>query len=764
MAEIQVRKLLGINEVSLASNSKRRQHARAGMLLLDILQRHAPDVVAMRPDAKWDQAMQAAVRQDILASFSRRASRHRALNAIARVINAGRSAGIWAHEGWAQLSERESRPGRLSQADGELITATSMRMGQFVEVLPAILRCPEPDVVAGAILVAAADYSAVLAPELLAQTIDGERSLFRHDDLVWMTLRLGDPEAPRRNVRRWFPDPISLLLVAHHRSLAPGTLDPNRALLALHHWCQWPGMPIALNTLIRTARARWCTQLPGFQLSYALDPLACPSIPEASWIRLLTDRKLDRGESPENSRAKAMAVARARIVPGIQSALDLAGPGNRTEQREALGALLAVLGRAEDQPLHTREELIGLLKIWWSSHHHVGGWVVLMAAWVEKELIANKPNKSPNDGSPVVSTILRYLSGFGRRWLSAFGDVPPCEIDPFGSDTANRMERLEQSLLGLATSQPARTGLTSFLAFVESSGGPPLRLNTDNRLAHDAPAADANFISPAEFDRVLAYIGRAHGYRRNGLRLRAMTILAYWLGLRWEDVRALQWRDIRLGKHDTWLGVIRIRRNAYKRGKTVDSIRRLPLEAFVPQGDLKKLFQYLEMARGRDDDFVFADARTQNKPPLRADTNALIQAAMREVTGDHALVFHHLRHSAANSTLVRMQPEGERSFYRSWLPGADRLSSSALGWPQSQWLAGLAGRPDNDASRSYVVSELLGQMDPSTAMGSYLHLMDVVMSRTISALVSLPPTTLARIDGVKLESIHRRNSRHRGGR
>lgn len=201
-------------------------------------------------------------------------------------------------------------------------------------------------------------------------------------------------------------------------------------------------------------------------------------------------------------------------------------------------------------------------------------------------------------------------------------------------------------------------------------------------------------------------------------RLRALFQLAFWCGLRWGELAWLPIDAIRRLGHGTFAEATLLVRVS----KTVNGERALPLQLLLPRDVLQEVLQFDSDVRSGhfcqrpEASLLFGEPLNPQVPPERW-VHDLLQRLMREVSGDEALVFHHLRHGAASMLSLRLlAPE---AMLPESLQGASVAAFFLPSHAQSYGHA-LTHRtlPQHHAA---VIAALLGHLDGAVTTCHYLH-------------------------------------------
>lgn len=756
-----IKQWLGVQGGTCQGERQQRRNA-VGLRAIELLLIHAPDIAALRPGATMVPAVERAL-LDAIPADTHPIELH---NAIAHVINKGRLTGLWDHT-WALRRVTPQANSRLSRQGIGRVAQASQLIDTVLHALPDLAGETDPQVLAGALLVASSLLGGVLHEDWLTQLLDPARPLQGAYGLAWIDLALGRAEARWANVRRWFPGEIERFLHQHYTaSLAERGGDPptpREALRALGRWLNHP-VP-APPHLIQQADAYLATRVPAFMHEYLRALPMAPSLSPPAWQRLLTGRPLP---------ADAQTTGPAREeTPVPESGADghAPGPGSTPPSRDgeallkAIRRLKACLRRDDHkQPKLRRDVLRRRLAQWRVKDGALGGWVSWLGAWVQEHCL--RPARNGGEDNRQIATTLRYLDGFAVRFMLALRDLPPEVVEENPDSLAQALRQMRDELQTMSSSGVAAAGLRAFLGFVAARGGPSVVLDSEWSAMVQPGQARATMVTQREFLLLGKWLKRRfpHG-SYPWRRARLMAAFAFRLGLRWEEVRDLRYRDIKLGGVRDRIspaihGEVWIRPTAHSNRKSTQSVRKLPIEAFLTRQErvwLQWLLKHPPVPVGPDD-YVFADPGDPSRPPAATDTHDAIQEGLRWASGDPGMVFHDLRHSAANYAFLRLMISACPSLVESVRDLATLEDAIGLDQPLA---SRLTGRGPLDAARLYALSELMGHVDPGVTLRHYVHLLDVVVGLTLSKQVQIPRAAEAALAGIKRASIRRRRHRDR---
>lgn len=205
---------------------------------------------------------------------------------------------------------------------------------------------------------------------------------------------------------------------------------------------------------------------------------------------------------------------------------------------------------------------------------------------------------------------------------------------------------------------------------------------------------------------------------------RLVFMLAFRLGMRRMEIMLLRLCDLHCkGPPD-----ILVRPHAGRRLKSLSSKRRLPLAALLDADELERLLKWAgrrtnEEVLQSNSEYLFVLPAKEHIPIER--TVDLIHEAMRVVSGDDDLHLHHLRHSFASWTYLKLRIESHPSLLDAFkhLPLTHQYLRDAHSLRQNL----LPGNSIPTRSAAYCVSRLLGHSGPNVSMNHYIHFSDLLV-------------------------------------
>lgn len=250
---------------------------------------------------------------------------------------------------------------------------------------------------------------------------------------------------------------------------------------------------------------------------------------------------------------------------------------------------------------------------------------------------------------------------------------------------------------------------------------------------------DAQLVTETEFQALLHELQACAAPRE----CQIAAILGYRCGLRRTEIRGLRLIDWQDGPEP----LLFVRSHAARALKRDSGRRVLALAALCRPEELDLLRAHrhtiaqlaLPLQQVIDSVLLIPQAQDPAKPWPEESLFGPVQQALVAVCGEPQMRFHHLRHGAANRTLADLLGPV--------LPGAALLldphgSSADITQARHRALVGVgpALRP-----LLWATSAFMGHVSPQTTLGSYVHILDMLLGHAVATLgdVTIPTATLA---------------------
>jgi integrase len=266
---------------------------------------------------------------------------------------------------------------------------------------------------------------------------------------------------------------------------------------------------------------------------------------------------------------------------------------------------------------------------------------------------------------------------------------------------------------------------------------------------------DANLITPDEYAKIYQAIPETIKSLHPSLPAQAklsraaqlIFMLAFKCGLRRMEVLKLKIAD--LCEHAP--AELLIRPSDARRLKTKSATRKMPLYALLSERDLAELRAWKAVRRNEstiqtvhvNEQFLFGIPELGFEVIPQDTLFPVIHHAMRGVTGDLSLRFHHLRHSFANWTFLRLMLSDFAStleLFQNLPETNDFLSKS------KQFRDALYGRADPTRRHVYAIASLLGHSGPEISLEHYVHISDLLLMLWLEKDLSAPSEKMLMIE------------------
>lgn len=595
----------------------------------------------------------------------------------------------------------------------------------------------------GALLVSAALNGGLVGSGILLklfESIDQKLTIMGGRGYLDLELPWRGSEGLER--RRWFPDPVSelifLQLKVESEVASKHRMTPAKALWPfIRFWFKRcgnvPEPPRNFSEFIKASKALSCQELPVSIGSFmARDHVGHSLRPEA-WQRLHGVYPVAPAFEDKSGQSRDQ---------GAQTTADAAQKDLETFEWGA-GLWSALKATERDG---AAQKLRGLLD---SGHLEVSPAERLLSAWALH--LCTKPASSGK--RLALSTIYQYVRQTGPRLIGLAGesDITCYEIEEF--------EELYTEVIADAQNTGFRNklgaGLREFHHFLHLHYGVP-RLAEIMDLGGGSilHPVDANLITLDEYQEIRGRI------RTADLELMAedlptivelILVLGFRCGLRRMEALMLRIQDVHLlGREE-----IIVRRYKGHRLKTDNGKRKLPIYALFDADELKLLTDWVhhrklqEQATPRSD-ALFAIPEKGWLPIDQDRVIPVLHRVMREVTGDNSLRYHHLRHSFASWTFLRLSlaHHGKHGTLLPHHPMTEAWLHQSYQFHQRL----LSGR---HRPHLFAVARLLGHAGPDMSLEHYIHTMDLAALAIDERRLRLADKTVAAASGIPVSSAYR---------
>lgn len=530
----------------------------------------------------------------------------------------------------------------------------------------------------------------------------------------------------RRYGRQWPKESVRNLIGSYLKHL-----DPTATIGRSPH-----------KRVIEISRAKAAVLLPGVLRTYAETARLAPPVSSINMVRLVTGRHWRLTEEEEQKVDGIKAVEHDRIA-------------NKTvcrNLRESLSRLKALLRAPNVSGKQEAMRVRAGLRDYLNEHVDLHPLIELLAHWAI-HLLAHG-NRGIKPLAP--SSTLDYVEKVSKALLPLASELAcPEEL------TGEQWEALYESALenSSAAKPPVATRLGYFHRFLEQAFG---YSEAEVEGTGGAGEVDAAIITPAEY--IQAYELLVQGRTDDLSRLcAAALVLGYRCGLRRTEALGLKLKDF-VG-FDTNLERVEllVQRNGYRGLKSSSATRRLPLWVLLTKEELMLIRSLRERRKAQGSGDL-------EKPmfdlPVGIERHLVermvmmpVTQTLRHVTGDQSARFHHLRHSFASLTLLRMlefEPlQCIPAVYRTDMVDRYHPCADEVMWRK----AGLS----DTLSSIYMLSTWLGHSSPSITMQTYAHSADWALVQRLADTQEVAFTQImqSNITGMSLGATEKHNQRRR---
>jgi len=583
----------------------------------------------------------------------------------------------------------------------------------------------------------------------------------RHlDGLTWMDI---DPSEGANNVEtrqglwRWFPDPVSMLLLqrwykTYGMDQWPCGVNTDVARLVFNYLnfldvlSKKEKKPkTVLGKLIDASATRDATWMEGVLHHIQRGHGATVSLPSDAWARLLTKKvPLQIPQTTEELETKPIADLEVLTgqcdadvytgVSAIRGVLKQASRKSKLGERDPTYQKLTAI--ADDD---SWAPIVRVLASWTAHLRRYGG--------RQKDL--------------VISSIRSYLATIANPLATILSGTS--DLNAMGED---EWEEVYDRLRSSAPSAKRRSSQAVVAGWfhqymVEQYGMPEVAIEgvTVNS------EVDANILTPAEYVRAHSMLEHSGGSSRL-IKVRQIVLtLGFRCGVRRSEVQKILIKDLQgLMAHDLSRPELLTRGNKFDGQKSGSGTRRLPLWALLTEAELGQLQawyqQRLREPNTKQNDLLFSAPQRGNQLIPQRHLFTPIQEVMRTASGTASLRFHHLRHSCVTLIGLRLFERRPGELMRENWAMDDGGTIVMPHWGKD--IYAIANRSTAWAptrKKLWFLAVLAGHASPGQTLLSYAHMMDYINgvrqaerrlpTLTLREQSSLLGLTLGSVDGFR---------------
>lgn len=601
------------------------------------------------------------------------------------------------------------------------------------------------------IMISSALFGGLLRKTLLEQ-IPAKLSagVRRFGECLWIDF--DDPQSG--GSQRWFPDPVTALLIARFITKPdPGQAVNSKLLrqclnkLLIKMGQAQPGnfKASTLDDIIKIGKAYFALHLPGLLRAYAGGEVRSASLAEGCWLRLLSGRPLvgpqveepiERGSiQPLRHASQDVKSARAdikEIFDAIRDALPASSSG-ATNLKGARKNPLTRLSGSLDQIVESKPGMSSIVfaVLSWANHLATEGSVVVR--------------------KPAIGTIYSYVTDIARPLVEFCSEVGFVELNE-----AELTDIYQRAIdCGSKNNRASRANsLRWFHEFCEEEFDIP-DLDWDEvapGLTNDRSNVSANLVTFPEYGIAKNVIGNHPQLNTRDRQMYMVAlILIYRCGLRLGELLRLTVSDLIFQEK----GVLLVRNGIYGKTKTRAGIRQVPWLGNLDDEEKKIVKEWIEhrrvAANGDPWGALFGIAEESRTLEVRLHLSRVLTEVLRFVTGDPTARIHHLRHGAGTSALSLAMSANH----------AGKVAENISGWFGGKGGQDIAsvfrefhlGQPGPTRRIVYAISQALGHTSPRTTCWHYGHLLDYSLYERVASLVSLRNIDVANLSGMSQNAI-----------
>lgn len=531
---------------------------------------------------------------------------------------------------------------------------------------------------------------------------------------------------------RWYADSLTCVLILRYRAVAESTgvslrsqsIDHAlrafvRALAGNQHRLE------NVQAFLQAAAVAWRLTQPAFLYRWAESTTTSVSWSKDSEMRVRFDRRLKhqaarkpRDDDELNNEANFQIRPRAHIASPKEVRHDL----NRA-YREFYRCLDTKRGTS------WRGQISRQVATWIEENSQRVGLVpVLMAQWI---IAITLGNCRTHTAVGAASSLRTYVSRIGREIFIAsksFPDEASADVGPWQALYKAAVEAKQ----GPDARRTAAAECQNFHNFViRHLDVPPLAVGEAVGVGPISAtvSVNANYITPNEFERAADWLAEAgQRDRRFETAHQALTV-AYWSGLRIGELTGLRLSDVQIawgaGGSPKRVELL-VRAHDQRALKSSTSRRRVPISCLMPTARLKSFLQFFREREQRceglshaNSAFLFAISGLSDVMPDHEEIRGLVTNVLRQITGDDSIVFHHLRHSAANNWLLALMARTDSDPIWGLFPEPPKPLLDVA----RRINRGLMINANRRRGILHAVANLLGHGDPKITLQSYIHVL-----------------------------------------
>ncbi len=554
--------------------------------------------------------------------------------------------------------------------------------------------------------------------------------------------------------QRWFPDPVTALLIARFIVEAGDSQIVNskhlrqsthKLLVKMGQGQQGDFKADSLDDLLRVSKAYFALHLPGLLRAFAGGEVRSASLAEGCWLRMLSGRPLvgqqaeepaERGSiQPLRHASQDIKSARAdikEIFDAIRDAFPASSSG-ATNLKGARKNPLTKLSGSLDKIAVAKPGMPSIVCaiLSWANHLATEGSVVVR--------------------EPAIGTIYSYITDIAKPLIEFCAEVDFVEL------TEAELTDIYQRVIGCGSKNTRSSRAKSLRWFheycEEEFDIPDLDWGeVAPGLTNDKSNVSANMVTFPEYGIAKSLIGNHPQLNTRDRQMHLVAlILIYRCGLRLGELLRLTVSDLIFQEK----GVLLVRNGIYGKTKTRAGVRQVPWLDNLDDEEKKAVKEWIEHREAAADGdpwgALFGAAEESRTLEVRLHLSRVLTEVLRFVTGDPTARIHHLRHGAGTSALAIALSVGRTG----------KVAENISGWFGSKGGHDIAsgfrefhlGQPAPTRRIVYAISQALGHTSPRTTCWHYGHLLDYSLYERVAGLASPRNIEVANLSGMSQNAI-----------
>lgn len=555
--------------------------------------------------------------------------------------------------------------------------------------------------------------------------------------------------------KRWVADPLTHFLIVRWFDKFPNDrktlkkVDIQGAIKRCPFLQKHPQIR-TVGSLLKLSKARANhLLLPSFLVDYAAGGLSAVCLNQHTWTRIVDNRRVHYPQEINDADLEPMGTG------FLKSPLVVSKEFEPDKQVALLQRLLSkkswekIKQGTEQEHRTDRHEAQAILNEFLEAHRgDLSQTFILLIEWAKqllnkrKHLLEDRRTSKPL----AVSTVKTYLYNIGDGLLKH-----SCNLNLLELKALDREMVYEKAIMHKKTSSSrfsAAKRLEQFHGFIQVFYKQNCVDFDSIRIELGLPPRNVNarIMTPAEYRKVLAYLGwgQQHLTRRQTNTI-GTCILGFKAGMRRSEIASTRLVDFQ----DSANPIIQIRKNEFNHTKSPESVRQIPLAPLLDADELlfvRELFAYrMRESQLLGDRLFFCDPSEGLGQVSYGALIGPIVDAMRAVTGDPKLSFHHMRHSFVTWSLFRLLLRDDIT-----LGSAIKCLDDPFFNRQELKKFRLALLENERLGRNYLyaVNTLVGHATASTTICSYCHLLDLLLGYRLRTPFCLPELSVKAIQEV----------------